>query len=119
MSDDYLAYFPIGSGSSWGWGETQHEAVGNCIISLKDWSDYYVVNDREMQCYIYFMPNTEGFYADHTGVWATDAEEKPRFSVPEEPHLLASFKTPKHKRYSREQALWSALKASFANPPLK
>lgn len=107
---DYLAYFPIGSGSSWGWGSTTHEAIGHCIIGLKDWSDYYVINNKELKCQVFFMPNSDGFVADDKGVFSTDMKGLRRFpDAPEEAMFIATFTTPKNKRYSRESALWSAL----------
>ena len=109
---DYLAYFPIGSGSSWGWGDTPHEAVSNCIISLKDWSDYYVVNGKEMKCQVFYLPDAEGFTSDHRGLFAMDADEM-YGDEPEEPRFIASFKTPKHRRYSNESAKDSALLATI------
>ena len=75
-SKDFLAFCSIGTGSSWGYGETPAEAVFNCIVSLKDWAGYFKLSEEEIIVPVYNVSAYTGFVADYKGVYGSSGEEE-------------------------------------------
>ena len=108
-SKDFLAFCSIGTGSSWGYGETPAEAVFNCIVSLKDWASYVNLSEEEIIVPVYNVSQYEGFCADYQGVFGRFGDSD-YTETPLEPVKWARFIVPKHTR----KRLYSELKAAQA-----
>ena len=116
-SKDFLAFCSIGTGSSWGYGETPAEAVFNCIVSLKDWADYFNLSEEEIILPIYNVSQYTGFSADYQGVFGSNADGTYTESALE-PIKWARFTIPKHTRkrlYSEMKAAQAALLTVFGD----
>ncbi len=123
-SKDFLAFCPMSGGSSWGYGETPAEAVFNCIVSLKDWTTYFNLSEKEIIVEIFNVAEYTGFSADHLGVHgsfteSTNGVESTSYTkAPLTPVKFARFTMPKHtpkRLYSEMKAAEAALKAVWAD----
>ena len=108
MKKEYLSYITMGSGSSWGYGETPAEALASMLISVKDWTMYYKLSEWPIMSYIFDVSKHEGFSADVRGVFGKISDDE-YTNEPMTPECWAVCITPKYQ--SKNKRTWSEIKA--------